>query len=212
MLIYIGTYANTYSVDFFGPTFIQTLYPHPVQILVVPIFVVSDLDTLTTAYLSDRLQHRFAFAQFDYLSTFVGFVILLCQEHVPEGAKYAAFYLVTAGPYVSLSLLWSMMANNASEKYKTAIATSLQIGLDNCGDIITSLIFPVTETLIYRTDFAVSLALWAMAAALMVGFVVGLRVENGRGGGKREYRLGLPQEEVCNLGDDHPDCRSVYRG
>ena len=38
-----------------------------------------------------------------------------------------------------------------------------------------------------------------------MGFVVGLGVDNRRRKrGKRDYRLGLPQEEVCNLGDDHP--------
>ena len=31
----------------------------------------------------------------------------------------------------------------------------------------------------------------------------------GRGGWKKDHRLGLPQE-VSNLGDDHPDLRFVY--
>ena len=96
--------------------------------------------------------------------TVIGFVVLICQEHVPKGARYAALYFVEAGSYVSLSLLWSMMANNVSGKYKTAIATGLQTGFGNCGGIITSLIFPVTEAPLYRRGFAVSLALLVMAA------------------------------------------------
>lgn len=194
---------------------VQTLYPHfsprHVQILVVPILLVSGLSTATAAYLSDRLQHRFAFAQSGYLVSFIGFVILLCQVHVPKGVTYAALFFVEAGSYVSLSLLWSMMANNVSGKYKTAIATGLQIGLGNSGGIITSLVFPATEAPLYRSGFTVCLALLVMAALLMVGFIAGLKFENEkRRRGERDYRFRLPQEEVCNLGDDHPDFRFVY--
>ena len=128
-----------------------------------------------------------------------------------RGVRYAALYFVEAGAYISLPLLWSMMANNVSGRYKTAIATGLQIGLGNSGGIITSLVFPATQAPLYRTGFAVNLALLVMAAVLMVGFVVGLRVENGRRKrGERDYRLRLPQDQVCNLGDDHPDFRFVY--
>lgn len=213
--IYIGSSANAYSVDLFGPTFVRTLYPDSsprhVQILVVPILATAALSTLVAAYLSDKLQHRFAFAQLGYLSTFIGFVILLCQEHVPKGARYAALYFVEAGAYVSLSLLWTILANNVSGKYKTAVATGLQIGLGNCGGIITSLIFPVEDAPLYRTGFATMVALLAMAALLMVGFMLGIRVENEkRKRGERDYRLLLPRDQVCNLGDDHPDFRFVY--
>lgn len=213
--IYIGTCATTYSINLFGPTFVQTLYPHSsarhVQILVVPILVVAGLFSLTAACFSDRLRHRFAFAEFGYLLSFIGFVILLDQREVSKGVKYAALYFVQAGSYISLPLLWSMLANNVSGKYKTAIATGLQIGLGNSGGIVTSLVFPATEAPLYRTGFAVCLALLVMAAVLMVGFVLGLRVENEkRERGDRDCRLRLPQDEVCNLGDDHPEFRFTY--
>ena len=104
-----------------------------------------------------------------------------------------------------------MMANNVSGKYKTAIATGLQIGLGGSGGIITSLIFPATDAPLYKTGFAVCLALLVMAAVLLGVFVLGLAVENRkRNRGERDYRLGLPAEEVGNLGDDHPGFRFVY--
>ena len=103
------------------------------------------------------------------------------------------------------------MANNVSGKYKIAIATGLQIGLGGTGGIITSLIFPAKEAPLYRKGFAVCLGLLVMAAVLLVGFVLGLAAENRkRRRGGRDYRLGLPGEEVGNLGDDHPGFRFVY--
>ena len=136
---------------------------------------------------------------------------MLVQRNVDKGVKDAALYFVEAGSYISLPLLWSLMANNVSGRYKTAIATGLQIGLGGSGGIITSLVFPAKEAPLYRRGFAICEGLLVAAAALLVGFVVGLRVENRRRRrGERDYRLGLPQEEVCNLGDDHPGFRFVY--
>jgi len=50
-----------------------------------------------------------------------------------------------------------------------------------------------------------------MAAALMIVYVAGLRLENPkRDKGGRDYRIKLPKEELENLGDDHPEFRLVY--
>lgn len=133
---------------------------------------------------------------------------MLVQRDVDKGVKYAALYFVEAGSYISLPLLWSLMANNVSGRYeyKTAIATGLQIGLGGSGGIITGLVFPVKEAPLYKRGFAICEGLLVAAAALLVG----LGVENRRRRrGERDYRLGLPQE-VCNLGDDHPGFRFVY--
>lgn len=104
-----------------------------------------------------------------------------------------------------------MMANNVSGKYKTAIATGLQIGLGGSGGIITSLIFPAKDAPLYKTGFAVCEGLLVMAAVGLGVFVLGLWLENRkRRRGERDYRLALPADEVGNLGDDHPGFRFVY--
>ena len=96
-------------------------------------------------------------------------------------------------------------------RYKTAIATGLQIGVGNVGGIVASLVFPAKEAPLYKRGFKVCLALLSLAAVLMLGFVLGLAGENRkRRGGGRDYRLGLPRGEVGNLGDDHPGFRFVY--
>lgn len=181
------------------------------QILVVPILVVAGLAALLSAYLSDRLRHRTGFAQFGYLLSFIGFVLLLNERHLSKGMRYTALYFVMTGSYMTLPLLWTMLANNVSGKYKLAFAIGLQSGLGNAGGIVTSLIYPQTDAPLYKTGFSVCLGLLVMAVVLMWGFVTGLRVENEkRLAGKRDYRLRLPADEVSNLGDDHPSFRFVY--
>ena len=117
-------------------------------------------------------------------------------------------YFVEVGACIALPLLWGILANNVSGKYKMAFASGLQIGLGNVGGVITSLVFSATEVPLYRNGFAVSFGLMVMAALLMVGFIVGLKVENEkRRRGLKDERLLLPKEEVGYLGDDHPEFR-----
>lgn len=104
--IFFGTCSTTYSVDLFGPTFVQMLYPHYtpryVQILVVPVLAVAGLAALISAYVSDRLWHRLGFAQFGYLLSVIGFVLLLEQRHIPTSIRYTALYFVMARSYTTL--------------------------------------------------------------------------------------------------------------
>lgn len=79
---------------------------------------------------------------------------------------------------MSFPLLWSLLANNVRGRYKTAIATGLQIGVGNVGGIVASLVFPAAEAPLYKRGFKVCLALLSLAAVLMLGFVLGLAGEN----------------------------------
>ena len=215
VLIFFGTCSTTYSINIFGPTFVEALYPNysarRVQILVVPILLVAAVAALTSAYLSDRTRHRCGFAQLGYLLSFIGFVLLLSRTSISDRIKFAALYLVMAGSYMTLPLIWTMLANNVSGRYKTAFALGMQVGLGNSGGILTSLIFPQGDSPLYRKGFLVCLGLLCIANVLMWGFVIGLKVENGkRRKGGRDYRLSLSAEQVANLGDDHPSFRFVY--
>ncbi|TKA77407.1 hypothetical protein B0A49_03489, partial [Cryomyces minteri] len=215
-IVYIGTCNSTYSINLFAPTIVQQLNPtfssRHVQALVIPIFVVSALAALLSALGSDKMRHRYGFAMGGYLISGIGFVVLLAQHHVAIGVRYMALYFVSAGSYVALPLLWTLLANNVAGQYKVSIAAALQIGLGNSGGIIASLIYTKQQAPFYSTGYDVSFALLLFSALLLTLFVLGLRWENEkRKAGGRDYRItDLPAEEVENLGDDHPDFRFVY--
>ena len=59
--------------------------------------------------------------------------------------------------------------------------------------------------------FGVTVGLLWLAAAAAVALLVGMKMENSkRDQGLRDDRLNAPNDEVNNLGDDHPDFRFVY--
>lgn len=103
-----------------------------------------------------------------------------------------------------------MMATDVSGKSKTAIASGLQIGLGKPGGIITSLIFPAVAAPLYK------IGLCSLPGIVGYGGDAGDGVCGGAEDGdweeekgKRDYRLRLPQHEVCSLRDDHPNCSLV---
>lgn len=213
--IYIATIGNLYCVSLFSPTIVAELNPtysgRHVQALCIPIFLTAGVSALITAIFSDRTKHRYGFAMFGYVVTLVGWIIYLCQNHVPVGAKYLALFFVNAGAYISMPLMYSTVINNVSGFWKTSIASSVTIGLGQAGGLIASCLFVSTAAPHYWTGFKTQFGLTIFAMVGMSVYMVGLWAENKkRDKGGRDYRYTLSKEEQSNLGDDHPEFRFVY--
>ncbi len=101
VFMYLGIVNTGYAGSFFIPTILNQLGPAwtPVrsQIMSIPIYVVATVLVLATAFLTDRLKHRFAFIIIGCFVATVGYAILLSMTHVPVGVRYAALFLVTGG-------------------------------------------------------------------------------------------------------------------
>lgn len=211
--MYLGVSNTGYSTSFFTPTILSELGWTAVraQVLSIPIYIVAAIIALATAYLTDRLRHRFAFAMFGICVASIGYIILLLQHSVPVSGRYVAIYLVMAGGYITqpITLVW--LSNNMGGHYKRSISAAMQIGFGNIGGIIASNIYITDQKPRYPVGYGVSLALlWLCGIACTVLFI-GLKLENNkRGRGERDGRYDLPQEEQENLGDDHPRFRFVY--
>lgn len=211
--MYLGVTNTGYSTSFFTPTILAELGWTAVraQVLSIPIYVVAAVLTLTTAYLSDRLRHRYAFAMLGIAINTIGFIVLLAQRSVPVSGRYFAVYLVTAGGYITqpITLVW--LSNNMGGSYKRSINAAMQIGFGNCGGLIASNIFIADQKPTYPVGFGVSLGLMWVSGIACTVLLIGMRLENRmRERGERDYRLNLPEEERKNLGDDHPSFRFVY--
>lgn len=106
VLMYLGVVNTGYGGSFFTPTILNQLGPGwtPVrsQVMSIPIYVVATVLAITTAFLTDRLKHRFGFIIFGCCITTVGYAILLSMDHVPVGVRYAALFLITGGGKLAL--------------------------------------------------------------------------------------------------------------
>ncbi|KAH8687297.1 MFS transporter [Tricladium varicosporioides] len=214
VVIYIGTVATTYSINLFGPTIIQGLdpkyTPKKILLLTAPIFLVSAVFCLASAWISDRLKHRSGIVMTGYLISTVGFGILLQPKGaVTPGTRYMAIYFVAIGSYISLPILWTLLANNVSGVYKTAFASSVQIGLGSAGGIVASFAYQVKDAPLYHKGHTIIFSLLMVALASVLAFCVGIFFEKKkRAEGKRDYRLA--SKHVDNMGDDHPHFKLTY--
>jgi MFS family permease len=99
--MYLGIVNTGYSSSFFTPTILNQLGPTwtPVrsQVMSIPIYIVATFLALVTAFLTDRLKHRFTFIIIGCCVATAGYAILLSMTHVSVGARYAALFLITGG-------------------------------------------------------------------------------------------------------------------
>ncbi|CCD49739.1 hypothetical protein BofuT4_P094470.1 [Botrytis cinerea T4] len=98
--MYMGVVNTGYATSFFLPTIIQEMG-----------YTAIDSQCLVIAYLTDRLQHRFAFTIAGVVVGIIGYVILICQSYVSTGIKYMACFLITTGGYMTQPVTWAWVAN-----------------------------------------------------------------------------------------------------
>ncbi|TGO76727.1 hypothetical protein BELL_0140g00170 [Botrytis elliptica] len=223
IFMYMGVVNTGYATSFFIPTIIQEMGYTAIgsQVRTIPIYCVATTTCLVIAYLTDRLQHRFAFTIAGVAVGIIGYVILLCQSHVSTGVKYMACFFITTGGYMTQPVTWAWVANNMAGHYKRSISTALQIGVGNIGGIVASNIFITNQAPKYPVGYGVSLGLLVMCGIMCTVFFFGLKRENGiRDRGGRDYRFREEEErrrwnreegkeEEGNWGDDWPGFRFV---
>ena len=213
MITYLGCANNGYGGAFFTPTILKQLGWTSIkaQVYSIPIYVVAAVVAVATAFLSDRLRHRYTFCIIGVCVTSAGYIILLAQKSLPVVVRYIALYLITAGGYITqpLTLIW--LISNLGGHYKKGVGAAVQIGFGNLGGVVASNIYITKQAPTFPVGFGTSLALQWLTALGCTVFYVGLRLENRkRERGERDYRYNLPKAEQDNLGDDHPRFRFVY--
>ncbi|KAJ5560243.1 hypothetical protein N7513_002642 [Penicillium frequentans] len=209
-LMYMGALTTGYASSFFLPTIIKELgfTSTAAQVRSIPIFIVAAVLSLTVGWVADRVRHRYAFIMLGVAFGTVGYSICLGQNGLPTGVKYMACFFITSGGYMAqpVTLVW--LSNNVGGHYKRSISSALQVGLGNCGGIIASNVFISNQAPLYPVGYGVSLGMLLLTSITATVFLFGLKHENKmRDQGKRDWRLGEPDREVENMGDDHPHFR-----
>lgn len=206
MLAYFGADNTASSIVSFQPTILKQLgyTSSQAQVHSIPVYMVAVVFSITAAYFSDRLSHRYSFCMAGIIITAVGWGIELGQAGT-AGVRYFGMYCCASGVYIVMPCLVVWLMNNLGVGYKRAIGTAFQIGGGNAGNLISSNIFISTQAPRYPVGFGVGFALNILAGVCCTILYFGLSKENRRRDrGERDYRLALPPDEVENLGDHHP--------
>lgn len=212
VIIYFAVSASSNATAFVPSIIAHLGYTNAAaQAYTIPIYVVAAALAWIAAVVSDRIHNRFVIAFFSVILCVCGYAILLNQSKVDVHAQYGALFLFNGGCFMVLPTLWTWLSNNMGGHYKRAWSSAMQIGLGNAGAIVPTMTFVTTEAPGYTRAYTVCLSLIVAAGLVMILTELGLWYENRiRDQGKRDYRLKYPQEEVENMGDDHPSFRFTY--
>lgn len=109
----MGVVNTGYATSFFIPTIIQQLgyTAEASQVRSIPVFAVAAVLSLSTAWIADKVRHRYTFTMLGVAVATTGYVILLCQDHVPTGVRYLACFLITGGGYMTQPVTWVWLSN-----------------------------------------------------------------------------------------------------
>ncbi|KAG0649405.1 putative transporter [Hyphodiscus hymeniophilus] len=165
------------------------------QGLSAPPYLFASLVVLGVGFLSDRFQRRGIFLAICSGMGAVGYLILILVNKV--AVKYFALFLVTGGLYPCIGLILSWVSNNNGTDSKRGAAFILMNFVGQCGPLLGTHIFPLSEAPHYHKGFYISFGACTIAACLAFVQIGWLKHLNNR----LDAKYGPVQAEV-NLEDE----------
>ncbi|KAF7362564.1 putative pantothenate transporter [Mycena venus] len=195
----------------FLPTIIATLFPEKTaiqkQLLSVPPYFLGAIVQITSPYISMRMDIRSPFMIFHACVGAIAYAILVGSKSLH--ARYAACFLVAAGPFTFGTFSHGLVAINTSPDPTRVVALGVLSSMGQLGGIVSTWTYVASDAPGYHRGNTLNLAGMIAVIVLIVGTMVHMKWENAqRDHGKRDYRLnGLTPIEESQLGHRHPKFR-----
>ncbi|KAJ7871005.1 major facilitator superfamily domain-containing protein [Mycena leptocephala] len=195
----------------FLPTIIATLFPEKTaiqkQLLSVPPYFLGAIVQIISPYISMRMDIRSPFMIFHACVGAIAYAILVGSKSLH--ARYAACFLVAAGPFTFGTFGHGLVAINTSPDPTRVVALSVLSSMGQLGGIVSTWTYVASDAPSYRRGNTLNLAGMVAVVVLMVGTIVHMKWENAqRDHGKRDHRLdGLAPIEESQFGHRHPKFR-----
>ncbi|PYH65016.1 vitamin H transporter [Aspergillus vadensis CBS 113365] len=209
VLAYLGAEESASSLVNFQPTILKDLgwTSRSAQEHTIPVYAVAFVLTLSCAWLSDRLRHRYVFTMIGSVLTIIGWSVEL--SHVQSaGVRYMGIFFVASGAFIMMSTIVVWLCVNLGKGVKRSVGMGLLPAFGNCGAFVSGNVFISSESPKYPTGFGVGLAFAVVAGLACTVYFFALQAENRRRDGqpaKEETSEMAPEED--DLGDAHPDFR-----
>ncbi|PWY72668.1 vitamin H transporter [Aspergillus eucalypticola CBS 122712] len=209
VLAYLGAEESASSLVNFQPTILKDLgwTSRSAQEHTIPVYAVAFVLTLSCAWLSDHLRHRYIFTMIGSVLTIIGWSVEL--SHVQSaGVRYMGIFFVASGAFIMMSTIVVWLCVNLGKGVKRSVGMGLLPAFGNCGAFVSGNVFISSESPKYPTGFGVGLAFAVVAGLACTVYFFALQAENRRRDGqpaKEETSEMAP--EADDLGDAHPDFR-----
>jgi MFS family permease len=163
---------------------------------------------MTVAILSDHFAHRFIFALIPTLIAIIGFIILLIPN-LHTSVYYGSLFLAAAGAYTAMPIIVCWYNMNLAGHHKRSVGSAWQIGFGNIGGIIATYVFLPSTAPRFVLGKSICIGFMGLCILSTCVYFLGCAWENRRRDRTVSRHVGLGEEEMSRLGDDHPDFRYI---
>lgn len=208
--LYMGISVPGLSGTFFLPTILSEFgwAAEEAQVRTIPVYVFAGGMMVGSAWLSDRLRHRYGFFALGTAMVTIGYAMLLASDGKSRDYKFGAVFPIFGGAYLVTPMCLGWLQNNLSGHWKRSFGSSAQVMIGNIAGIIGGNIFLTREAPSFPTGYGVALAfMWVGFACATAMALLMWRENKARDAGKRDDRLTAPKDQLDNMGDYHPSFR-----
>ncbi|EJU01202.1 MFS general substrate transporter [Dacryopinax primogenitus] len=203
--IYFGANCAAAALGAFLPTIIASMgySAAQAQLLTVPPYTVGAVVLILTTFGSDHYQSRGIPMIFSTFIGGTGYLIMLCVEsniHV----RYFATFLICISTYTTIGLCIAWFPYNMGSESKRAMGNAMYQAIGQCGSILGSNIYPLTQGPRYLTGFGVTCGFAYLSTILALILTVYCRMENKRRDKKYGYADRHAAVDVSELADHAP--------
>ncbi|PYH91992.1 vitamin H transporter [Aspergillus ellipticus CBS 707.79] len=213
VLAYIGAEESASSLANFMPSIIKGMgfTSRAAQEHTIPVYAVAFVLTLSCAWLSDHLRHRYLFTLFGSVLVVIGWAIELAY-YLPVGVRYLGVFFVASGAFIMMSTIVVWLCVNLGKGVKRNVGMGLLPAFGNAGAFVSGNVFITDQAPRYPAGFGVGVGFAVMGGLACTVYYFALRMENAR-----RDRLAQSQQtkewssenaqDAQDLGDAHPDFR-----
>ncbi|CAF1089412.1 unnamed protein product [Adineta steineri] len=179
-LCYIGILVPSNSLALVSPTIVQGLgfRSYRAQLMTTPPYVLAFINTMTTAYFSDRYTRRAIFIMFWLMIAIIGFIILIFAQNL--SVKYFAMFLAIGSISPCVATCITFISCNISPHTKRATALAFMISVGNCGGIISGQIYRSQDGPRFILGHGINLGFCVLGLINVIILFTSLRFENHR--------------------------------
>ena len=181
-LLYFGCATPGYAFAFFAPTIIKHFGYSAIttQLYSIAPWAGAWVFGVGTAFISDRVRHRFAFVIMGMCVSIAGTATLLATSYHRVHLQYGMLFLFIMGIYAALPVTVCWFNMNLGGHHRRAIGGAWQIGIGQAGGIVAVYSFLAKDAPRYVPGYSICLGFDAFTILMAIAYFLGLWTENRR--------------------------------
>lgn len=216
--LYFGCATPGYAYAFFSPTIIKQFGYSAVttQLYSIAPWAGAWVFGMMTAFVSDRVRHRFGFILMGMCISIIGTAVLLGTGLHNVHLRYGMLFMFIMGIYAALPVIVCWFNMNLGGHHRRAIGGAWQIGIGQAGGIVAVYTFLQKDAPKYVPGYSVCLAFDVFTMLMAVAYFFGCWSENKKrdkimrsqnGEGVHSAHMIGDRQEKEDLGDRALDYR-----